>query len=86
MEAICSSEMSVNFQRTTRRYIPEDSTLRTDILIFISGTKSIYYSSSNKFRVDVTSAGKIKLSLYLIRRHAVKTCGGVQVWLHTFLI
>jgi hypothetical protein len=27
MEAICSSETSVNFQRTTRRYIPEDSTL-----------------------------------------------------------
>jgi hypothetical protein len=27
MEAICSSEMSVDFKRTTRRYIPEDSTL-----------------------------------------------------------
>jgi hypothetical protein len=27
MEAICSSETSVDFQRTTRRYIPEDSTL-----------------------------------------------------------
>jgi hypothetical protein len=24
MEAICSSETSVEFQRTTRRYIPED--------------------------------------------------------------
>jgi hypothetical protein len=32
MEAICSSESSVDFQRTTRRYIPEDSTLH----IFIS--------------------------------------------------
>jgi hypothetical protein len=29
MEAICSSETSVDFQRTTRRYIPEDSTLQT---------------------------------------------------------
>jgi hypothetical protein len=28
MEAICSSETSVDFQRTTRRYIPEDSTLQ----------------------------------------------------------
>jgi hypothetical protein len=28
MEAICSSEMSVDFQRTTRRYIIEDSTLQ----------------------------------------------------------
>jgi hypothetical protein len=27
MEAICSSETSVDVQRTTRRYIPEDSTL-----------------------------------------------------------
>jgi hypothetical protein len=27
MEAICSSETSVDFQRITRRYIPEDSTL-----------------------------------------------------------
>jgi hypothetical protein len=27
MEAICSSETSVDFQRTTRRYIPENSTL-----------------------------------------------------------
>jgi hypothetical protein len=27
MEAICSSETSVDIQRTTRRYIPEDSTL-----------------------------------------------------------
>jgi hypothetical protein len=27
MEAICSSETSVDLQRTTRRYIPDDSTL-----------------------------------------------------------
>jgi hypothetical protein len=27
MEAICSSEISVGFQRTTRRYLPEDGTL-----------------------------------------------------------
>jgi hypothetical protein len=27
MEAICSSETSVDFQRTTQRYIPEDITL-----------------------------------------------------------
>jgi hypothetical protein len=27
MEAICSSETSVDTQRTTRRYIPEDDTL-----------------------------------------------------------
>jgi hypothetical protein len=28
MEATCCSETSVDFQRTTRRYIPEDSTLQ----------------------------------------------------------
>jgi hypothetical protein len=27
MEAICSSETSVDFQQTTWRYIPEDNTL-----------------------------------------------------------
>jgi hypothetical protein len=27
METICSSETSVDFERTTRRYIPDDSTL-----------------------------------------------------------
>jgi hypothetical protein len=30
MEAICSAETSVDIQRTTRRYIPEDSTFQTD--------------------------------------------------------
>jgi hypothetical protein len=33
MEAIYSSETSVDFQRTTRRYIPEDGTLRNHLLI-----------------------------------------------------
>jgi hypothetical protein len=28
MEATCSSETSVDFQRTTRRYVPEDRTLQ----------------------------------------------------------
>jgi hypothetical protein len=35
MEAICSSEMSVDFQRTTWRYIPESSTLHTFLLFNI---------------------------------------------------
>jgi hypothetical protein len=30
MEAMCFSETSVDFQRTTRRYIPQDSALRTN--------------------------------------------------------
>jgi hypothetical protein len=32
MEATYSSETSVDFQRTTRRYIPEDSTVRNSKL------------------------------------------------------
>jgi hypothetical protein len=30
MEATCSSETSVDFRRTTRRYIPEDRTVHTN--------------------------------------------------------
>jgi hypothetical protein len=30
IEVTCSSEMSVDFQRTTRRYVPEDRTLLKD--------------------------------------------------------
>jgi hypothetical protein len=30
MEAICSSEISVDFQRTTRHYIPEERTLHNN--------------------------------------------------------
>jgi hypothetical protein len=30
MEAMCSSETFIDFQRTTRRYIPEDSTVRSE--------------------------------------------------------
>jgi hypothetical protein len=35
MEEICSSETSVDFQRSTRRYIPEDCTLVLKCLPFV---------------------------------------------------
>jgi hypothetical protein len=35
MEAICSSETSVHFPRTTLRYIPEDSTLRNQCTFYL---------------------------------------------------
>jgi hypothetical protein len=35
MEAICSSETSVDTQRTTLRYIPEDGTLYLDVYLFV---------------------------------------------------
>jgi hypothetical protein len=37
MEAICSSETSVETQRTTRRYIPENDGLQTNDLLLIIG-------------------------------------------------
>jgi hypothetical protein len=43
MEAICSSEMSVNFQRTTRRYIPEDSTLHNHCCENLKSYRGILY-------------------------------------------
>jgi hypothetical protein len=36
MQAVCSSETSVDFQLTTQRYIPEDSTLNK-ILVAMAG-------------------------------------------------
>jgi hypothetical protein len=48
MEAICSSETSVHFQRTIQRYIPENSTLQSQVQ-FIAFTKylEIQYSYRN---------------------------------------
>jgi hypothetical protein len=45
MEATCSSEISVDFQRITRRYIPEDRTLRK------FGTTWIRIPFNREFRV-----------------------------------
>jgi hypothetical protein len=36
MEAICSSKTSVDFQQTTWRYIPEDSTLQELIWLVVN--------------------------------------------------
>jgi hypothetical protein len=35
MKGICSSETSVDFQRTTRRYIPEDGTLQLSYSVYL---------------------------------------------------
>jgi hypothetical protein len=35
MEAVCTSEMSVHFNMTTRRYIPEDSKLQEKSVLYI---------------------------------------------------
>jgi hypothetical protein len=41
MEARCSSETSVDFQQTARRYIPEDGTLLDDRGLLLGGGKSL---------------------------------------------
>jgi hypothetical protein len=39
MEATCSSELSVDFQRTTRRYILEDGTVNENVIVQVAGNK-----------------------------------------------
>jgi hypothetical protein len=43
MEAASSSEMSLDFQRTTRRYIPEDSTLHNHRCAYLKSYKIMGY-------------------------------------------
>jgi hypothetical protein len=49
MEALCLSEMSVDVQRTTRRYIPEDSTLRTHRCENLESFKNSVLCQESKF-------------------------------------
>jgi hypothetical protein len=66
-EAICSSETSVDFQWTTRRYIPEDSTLhspavrtsnptRVYLLCQSSGLVFLTFTSSKLFQIQLASS------------------------------
>jgi hypothetical protein len=49
MEAICPSETLVDFQRTTRRYIPEHRTLETKF----SQNLSAFFQDSRNFNVKM---------------------------------
>jgi hypothetical protein len=53
MESICYSETSVDFQRTTRRYIPEDSTLHN----YRCGSLK-YYKLRDVHLVNATTASQ----------------------------
>jgi hypothetical protein len=44
MEAVSTSETSVNFNVTTRRYIPEDSKLRVHKLVLFQGAYTLVFS------------------------------------------
>jgi hypothetical protein len=52
MEAICSSETSVDTQRITRRYIPEDDTLHpvVQIVVFRIMTPCNFVDGFQRFR------------------------------------
>jgi hypothetical protein len=75
MEAMCSSKTSVNFYRTARRYIPEDSyhceNLKSNIRLYLSDFLCIYRKINTEpkqenawpYFVDKTEKrSKIKLS------------------------
>jgi hypothetical protein len=68
MEAICSSEMLVYFQRTIRRYIPEYKTLYVNFCV-----EEIYYE--NSFCVKMTTARKFVLKFYKFNAAAMYTSG-----------
>jgi hypothetical protein len=75
MEAICSSETSIDFQRTARRYIPEDSTLRVRTSNpTLKGTSSLaetektYKGPMNnaaEFRTEHLSSISLQLHCYI---------------------
>jgi hypothetical protein len=52
MEAICSSETSVDFQRTTWRYIPEDRTLHMYNLFWLT-FKTLYNKNIPEIRTKI---------------------------------
>jgi hypothetical protein len=60
MEAICFSETSIDFQRTTRRYITEESTLRNyrcENLKSYKKPSCLGYSSTMEMEVTCSSEG-----------------------------
>jgi hypothetical protein len=67
IESICSSTTSVDFKRTTRRYIPEDSTLQNERSYFICDRRSLRILAGRLF----TLAGRMVV-LLVFYRHILK--------------
>jgi hypothetical protein len=68
LEAICSSETSVDFQRTTRRYIPGDINLRTEFLSSASW-KAAEWNKKHYIKInfqDFCGVSWIKLSYHRV--------------------
>jgi hypothetical protein len=70
MEAICSSETSVETQQTARRHIPGDDTLHVynlSKIIHHSCTSFVYYLEQNFFQFDlVLSDMFVNVFIYII--------------------
>jgi hypothetical protein len=68
IEVICSSETSVDFQRTTRRYIPEGSTLHYTFCSIYSMSHKwfLYFGFSNNilYALGFHKSGKFIDQLY----------------------
>jgi hypothetical protein len=71
MEAMCSSETSVNIQRTTRHYIPEDGTLHNhccenlkSYMEYISSLSISYRNRLYAFQILFQYQGHTECSTY----------------------
>jgi hypothetical protein len=73
MEAKCSSETSVDIQRTTRRYIPEDGTLHNHRCENLKSYITLLINIYNKFRDVVTD-------IHVHRVRDFKRIMGIMVW------
>jgi hypothetical protein len=74
MEGICSSETSTNFQRATRRYNPEDSTLHNHRCENLKSCKQVF----EYFRT--------MQNIFKLHGHVLKVCllDGVLDWMIGF--
>jgi hypothetical protein len=71
MGTIYSSETSVDFQRTTRRYIPEETTLQVSITV---GFKEVLLEFVGRFHFQL-KPGNLYEELHVFRWRAVNIYG-----------
>jgi hypothetical protein len=70
IEAICSPETSVDFQQTTKRYIPEDSTLSIYVFVVLILTRtSNNYGPLQVF--PVLYIVHIRILISYVERHTI---------------
>jgi hypothetical protein len=82
MEATCSSEMSVDFQRTTRRFIPEDQTcpLRPDFRRPYPKNQVCGDDNKSIFNYRLPEAGLISENVAGISAQKYCLCNRRQHW------